>query len=694
MNFRIVVLRMFVLVLAVLWTIGCSGGGGGSSSPAGGGTTTSDGGGGTTSSGGGGTITLSGQVVVTSSQLAAAGFKAGDISRARAASVMFATTADSALPDATVTLYKMKADGTEEVVSGVTATTDANGNYTLDNIPPVQTGTGAATDFYYEVRATSGSLEVSAPAAPTADDTINISPETKIAAAMISDVASVPSVTAADVLPTAKAIELLRDAVFADIGNMSSFTLPSMAAGSDTQVGIAATAVSANSGNAEKLMRAFEALKEGLYLRENRASVSEERIASYLDRVTKAACNFQQNVKLPQLASAALAESFKAGTGFTLDQITSAYNQNGGNPPAMVNSLIAAYNGILNDLNTAASGTADIPDAALLGIYASNGELSSLSTGSTYHADQALALLQVMASPNQRCQIPLNYVGVSAGLTGNAALTTTPAFSDVEVYHQRMQCPQGSLEARVKVYAPQGTTVSGVTISANGISSMSLTTDDFPSPGTSNWKLSGGPQPACVDFNQTYTFTITATLSSGTITTTVTRKILDVPEARITLIAKDYSETGVVFTQGNTGQPNSPIKLASALSSERPLFKWTPVPGEDSAAAISAPAGSQIKYLYDISHFAINPGGGGGPESRDFVNCPVVQSNNGKFFDKDYVLSPIDCDVNKCNAALPDVQHVCRIHVQTVLVDEFDRTLGWSAGADLYYCIEGQSNCP
>jgi hypothetical protein len=684
--------KAFLWMFAILVFAGCSGGGGGSS-PA----TPPSG----TPTGSGGGHTITGQAAISLSQLTAASLRSGDSAGIKSVPVHFATTANSALPNATVKLYKISADGTETQVTGVTATTDTAGNYTLTNVPDAVTGTGSATDFYYEVRASSGGLDISAPVAPTADTTVNLSPESKIAAAMLSAVSNVPGVTSAAVLPAGNAIDLLRDIVFTNISQMSSFSLPSMAAGDESKVAIAAEAVSANNGNADKLMEAYDSLKEALYLDQNRPVVSEARIASYLERAVQSSCNYQQAAKLPQAAATALAGAFKAGTTFTLGQIANAYNHNGGNPAIDANGIVTAFSGVLNVLNTALTSSTDIPDAALGGIYISRGTLSSLSSSSSLEADQALLLLQAIAPSNQQCQVPLNYLGIAAELTGNTALTTTPSFDDIEVYHQRLQCGNnGSLEARVKLYLPQATTVSGVTISANGLkdqfgadltSALSLTIDNFPSAGTSNWILSGGPTQACLVFGQTYTFTITADLSTGPITTTVTRTPVDVPEAQITLMAKDYSETSVVFSQNSTGQPDNPIKLSASLSTERPVFKWSPAPGEDAAAAINAPAGTQIKYLYDVSHFDITHGG---PENRDLVNCPVVQNIDGKFFDKDYILSPIDCDVDRCNAAEPDVPHVCRIHVQTVLVDENNRILGWSAGADLYYCIEGQSNCP
>lgn len=667
-----------IAILVALSSIGCGGGGGTTSTTQGGGTP------GTTN-----TVTLVGQVAVSSSDLALAKLRKDQIARAKTAPIRFATTADSVLPDANITLYKVFADGTEEVVSGATTTTDANGNYTLANVPVAQTGTGAATDFYYEVRATSGALEVIAATAPTSNTTVNLSPESKIAAMMLSDVAEVPGVSTASVLPTEGTIENLSEMVYDNLSSMQNFTPPSTATSADDKVIIAANAVSANDGNAEKLMRAYEAQKEELYLQQNKSTVSESTVAGYLDRVTKAACDFNANTKLPQVVSSALAEAFKDGTAFTLDEVVTAFNSNNLGQDATVNGAISNFSGILDSLNTALKNKTDIPDDALLALYANRDDLTSLSSGTTLEADQALAMVQAMLPSDQRCQGGVDYVGLVSDLVGDPTIATTASFADIEVYHVRGSCPQGSLKARVQLYLPPGVTANSVTIAASGMKdinnntvlSVNLTAT-FPASGIWEYGNFNNNEYTCLTFNQTYTYTITADLNGADdLTTTITRTIVDLPEASISLI--DMA-TYTVSTQFSTGQPDQPIKITS----QRPMFKWLPAPGTP-PPSLGAPAGTQVKYLYDITHFNRNTGG---PENRDFVNCPGEQ-NNTRFYDKDYILSPIDCDVDKCNQALPDAQHVCRLHVQTVLVDEYDRTLAWSAGADMYFCIQGQTNC-
>lgn len=458
-----------IVILVVLSLISCGGGGGTTSTTT---NTTTNGGGTITTS----TVTLVGQVAVSSSDLALAKLRGDQIARAKAAPIKFATVADSALPDANVMLYKVFADGTEEAVPGVTATTDANGNYTLTDVPVAQTGTGAATDFYYEVRATKGDIEVQAATAPTGDTTVNLSPESKIAATMLSDVAEVPGVSTASVLPTEGTIEHLREMVYDNLSNMSTFTPPSTASTAEDKVIIAANAVSSNNGNAEKLMRAYEAQKEELYLQQNRSTVSESMVAGYIDRVTKAACNFNANTKLPQVASSALAEAFKDGTTFSLDELVTAFNSNNITQDTTVNGAITSFSNIMNNLNDAFEKKTDIPINALLALYANRDDMNSMSSGMKLEADQALTMVQAMLPPDQQCQGGVDYVGLVSDLVGDTSIATTPSFADIEVYHVRGSCPQGSLKARVQLYLPSGVTANSVTIAASGMKDINNNT--------------------------------------------------------------------------------------------------------------------------------------------------------------------------------------------------------------------------
>lgn len=645
------------------------------------------------------TVTLTGTAAVGAADLSLVATPA-EVALAKSKSIPFLTKADAVASGFDVSLYKISADGTEEQVSGVTATTDASGAYTLSDVPVATTGTGAATDFYYEVRATNGTLEIKAPTAPSADTTVNASPETKIAANLLTNVAQIPETGTPSVLPEKEAIEHVREMVAADVDEMTTFTPPSTSTAAEANVTIAAEAVSSNNRNSEKLRRMYELQQEAFYILQNKANLTTGDIASYLDRVTKAGCDFDSNMVLPQSASVTLATKLAAGSTYTVSEVVDAFNISSTTPDVTSDEAIAHFRAMQDALSTAFADKSDlssINSENLIALYVDRGDLTSLAADTALQIDQALAMVQAMLPTGNRCQGSRNfdYVSFVASLTDNDAMDLAPVFSDIEVYSQRFgSCTDAALRARVEVFLPHGVTVNIVSIAASGmtdtngvsLSSVHLTQSD---PNIPVWEYgTSDAQQACLAFGTAYEFTLTADFEGADdLSVPVLRTIVNLPEATITLVA-NYTET----TQFSTGQPADPV----AISDERPMFKWIPAPGTPSAD-LGAPDGSKIRYLYDITHFSRSDGGyagTGAPENGDLVNCPGEQ-NNTRLYDKNYILSPIDCDVDRCDAALgsPSGQHVCRLHVQTLLVDEYDRPLNYSAGADMYFCIIGQTNC-
>ena len=129
----------------------------------------------------GSTATISGQVAVSASDVSALGLSVLSCSEP-----VFRTLASSGLSGASATLYQIAADGTE-TDTNITATTDASGDYTLNNVPVLSSG------VYKAVASKSGSsatVAVSSLVAltTTASKTANIAPESSIAVAMYDDV--------------------------------------------------------------------------------------------------------------------------------------------------------------------------------------------------------------------------------------------------------------------------------------------------------------------------------------------------------------------------------------------------------------------------------------------------------------------------------------------------------------------------
>jgi hypothetical protein len=263
---------------------------------------------------------------------------------------------------------------------------------------------------------------------------------------------------------------------------------------------------------------------------------------------------------------------------------------------------------------------------------------------------------------------------------------STSIFKDIKIYNVRGSCPQGQLVVEIELELEEGVSVNNVTIqtentsindiNGNNVNYISMLKDNV---NLKKWTFGGfGNESVCVDFNKTYEFSINAHIEgSDDITIIESKKFMDIPAAKIT-IKLDQTE----YTQEGQNNPETPIAITENAQS----FKWTPNAGTPDPN-LEAQDGSKIKFFFDISHFNIKTGG---PDNK----CQM-QTSEALLYDLNSVLSSFECDVDKCNNTTGDENgtHVCRIHVQTVLVDTNDNTLGWGAGSDLYFCVKGQSNC-
>ena len=674
-----------VCVLSALVIISCGGGSSATTSDTG-----DDTGGGDDTSGT--TITLSGQVAVADTDLSLSALPAKTLAKARATLPKFKTIAKAVLPEATVSLYKVLADGTEEVVAGATATTDASGNYTIADVPVATGGTGAATDFYYEVRAASGDLEVIAPVAPEADTTVDVSPETHLAAKMLTDVVNV----AGDVLPRLETIENLRDLTKDELTDTlaDSVAIPSL--GNAATLVIAATAIGANNGNAEKALRTYEAEKEMLVLDAADATADAAEVGSYLERVTRQGCDFNTSFNLPETVREAMAESFIDDATVTPSDIVTAYNaNNGGDPEKTADGAVTDFGTILSDVETAIAGGEDIATADQGGMFVKR-ELSS----DTFATDTAMDIDQAVAFAQQLFPTPcqpgsFDSVGFVSDLTG-VDIAPTPSIVDFQLYQSMDSVcnsgptTRGRLNAEVQVYAAGGAVVNGVTISRDdNAASQALAQNGGANGAFSRWRLSGADNDVqanteffCVDLpSEAITYTITVDLGEDDpITETVTRTHVLVPEANISVIGEDGEEIAIPNENLDPGYLGVPVK--------RPVFKWSPAPGTPSESVVAnAPEGSKIKFVFELSYQNLSD------QVAQMGQCGSGGSAN-KLMDRNYFIANVDCDTAACAALVgldPD-DVLCRTNVQTYLVDENDRFLGQAAGNFRRYCYDADDD--
>lgn len=625
------------------------------------------------------TITLSGQVAVNASDVASLSLPP---TLALGIRPKFTTSADTPLANASVTLVKITADGTE--TTATTTTTDATGNYTLE-APAATGGTGAATDFYYEVRVTSGDVTVRAPAAPSADETVNVSPETHYAAEMLSDVQAISG----DVMPRPEAIENVRELVAEEIvDNADSLAIPSITASDSIQL-VTATALASNGGNAERALNAFEAEKEQLALE---TSTDTDDVGAYLETVAREGCNYSADFNFPESARDALAQAFISNATVTPTEIITAFNDNNGSATdSNVTTEVSEIDTMLTALDTAFSDQTEINSTNDIGLYVKRDLTAATFDASTeLKVDQAIAFTQgLFTTP---CQPQgFDFIGYISDLTGQD-IASTSAIVDRQIFQDSgFGCNggKGHLRSEIQVYTTGGTTVNGVTLSKNGGAAVSLTASNqngafsrwtLPAGNDAQAATDGNPTFYCMDLPSDVDYTINVDLEGASdLSETVAVQHRSVPEANISFVALDGTETQL---QNNATTPTN---------AKRPVFKWTPAPGVPESSVIAdAPAGSKIKFTFELSYINTSD------QQQSPLNnsaCPTGGSTV-KFLDRNYFIADSDCDIAACATAVGTSESniACRTNIQTYLVDENDRILGQAAGNFRQYCYDSNND--
>lgn len=697
MRRQIYCLTVFLVIPAFALFLNCGGGGGGDSDPEPGCCAES--------------YTLSGQAAVSDAD---ANLTVPPQLRAATKSIKpkFATTARAALPSATVTLFQINGDGTESQVDIGTVTTDDSGNYTIDEVPVASSGAGTSDDFYYEVRVTSGDLTVTAPTAPTTDTTVNVSPETHLAALMLTDVQDVEG----EALPRPGAIEDLRELTLDEVGTdlADSVELPSLTAG-DMQV-VAATAIASNGGNAEKGLTTFEAEKEFLLLDVADTEAAVDDVGAYLETIGKEACNFNEEFNLPETARDALADAFINDETVTPEALVATYNDNNGNDPdATTADAVADFDEILDNVDTAISDGSPIASGDQLGLFFKRDLTDDLFDSSTeLQIDQAMAFTQqLLPTP---CEAgAFDVVSFVSDLTGSATVSA-PSIVDKQIYNDNMvSCLGGTghLVVEIQVYATGGVTVNGVTLTDDGTKSLTRESTNGP---FSRWRRN--VQQGDNDFSTSFDcvplpsdpeYTIAVDLEGASdISEMVTAHHRLVPEASISFLDADGNETPLENNQ------------VTPTDSRRPIFKWSPAPGTpDSSVITDSPEGSELKFTFELSHVipqaTLNSWfGSGNVNEGPLSNCTIGGSDQ-RLMDQNYFIADSDCDLVACLAILQssptitfpnnsnqqvtkntsEIQEsdiVCRTNIGTFLVDENDRQLGSAAGNSRYYCYDSNDD--
>ncbi len=657
--------RRLAVMLSALVMVACGGGGsssGGNGAPAPG-------------------VTLSGQAVTNAALAAPAALGRATAASARSIQI----SAVQPIEGGEVSLYKVYPDGVKEPVDIGAVTTDASGNYEIPNIPIAETGNGLPTDFYYEVRITDDAgMDVRAPVAPGADTTVDVSPSTNLAAHILADVAKVPGQVDLPT-PAAELIESMRMMVSEDANTLEtngSIAVPDATVAGNSNVLASANGLASAGGDAEKLYKAVQFHSELITLANDNATTDADA-GAYIKRVTREGANQNANGNtLSALAANAMGQALIDDAMFTPTEIIAAYNANNGfDPDAILADKVDQFAELLGGVEDKFTGVEGAPEDLNVENQAALYTMRDLSSDTfdattPLDADQAVAFLQTLSlndsDPNSRVGNFGNNVDINAivsNLTEDDALAE-PAIADMQIYHNSgFGCNEGDgkghFMADVDVYAP-GLTVTGVTITSTdgtalGGNGVSL------SPAGKRWMSNTDGE--CVTLGTAVTYTVEATLSDESIvTTTVGRNHPGVPEAMTTV----------------DGNPTSTqMDNPDVFSVKRPVYTWES-PETVLASIDDAPAGSQIKYTYEFSHVTVSGLLAGGPLNADtYPSCKAVNSSGSlTMYSVDSFIPTVDCDIEACatDTGEDPGNVICRMNVQTFLVDEYDRLLGQAAG--------------
>ncbi len=652
------------------------------------------------------TITVSGSVLASSSDVMAvasyyekfkhylASFNPSVVAQAAQAT---GAASNTALNNAAVTLWKVfGGDTAASQVDIGTVTTDTSGAFQISNLEAAPAGSGANTDFYYEVRVAKGELTLRSPAAPRSDGTVNVSPETDLAAKILSDVVEVPS-DQSPPIPGSTVIESAREMVVQDVADLidaDSVTIPTVVgtAGQD-EVLATANGVAAAGGNAEKIFKAAAFESEYLSLSEEGANANTTDVSGYLSRVVRESCNQSTGDYFPQPIAEALANFFVSSDNtVTIAEIISAYNNHYAGTALVSENVLSEFTALLQNVESnqgvAANNISALTAEDQVALYIKRSlSANAITVNTELSIDQAAAFVQLMGSDSLGpCELDsqLDLYAFWGELIGDTALAT-PRVGGFQIYHNSgFGCNEGSGEGHfyAEVTAYRG---------AKNITSVVITSSDSSAlggDGTETLTLEGNryisnTNGVCVTLGSQVTYTITINFNDGnTAVRMVQRNHPRIPEASSEVLVSGSFVTG-------SGDSSSPTVVTTA----RPLYRWTSpsdmltsIINDSANTAVSsdlAVSSAVVKYTYEFSHVdttATNVS----PASV----CGSVSS--GRLYAVSSFMPTIDCDIQSCATALGiDASDVaCRINIQSYYVNRLDKILGQAAGHFRFFCVD------
>lgn len=541
----------------------------------------------TTTAAAGTTATLSGQVAVSSADLALAGASTFSI-----VEPTFRTLANTGLEGATVKLYEIAADGTE-TDTGITAITDSSGNYSMSNVPVLEDGvyktvaTKTVTDDQLEISALK---VIDTPGAKTS----NLAPETTVATKLfIKEINDKYTNVAVDKNALNDAIDIVVDDVEKLVQTQEKLSLPSNLVSRTDQMENAATGIAeAPDLNAKKAFDKIDMQNMG-----NNAVLSSNpnEAAKLLNNLSLQGVG--ESALIPSKINDVIAQEYVSGTTKTLSEVVDALDESFGSTSLDTATVTQAWQ---NDIDTMFSEVADITEGATDQLITNPAffvfnEAPSLSATTSLDMTKAVTLKNFVAQNYAQTDTFDGTRFASAlgfDLSGTDVSTNSAYFEDVNLYYGSYG--DWKTAGEVTLAIPDGSpTPETVVLIYDGIVVGTFAAE--PNLNTFRLEHEAGHVVVPSDAGTTYDYTLQATLSdASTITTSSTVQVFSIPSPSLYRIDNTPLDDDSSIIDGTSYRLYYSLPTATDI---RQVFVWSTPEVED----IPLPTGYSWAYAVEIT---------------------------------------------------------------------------------------------
>ena len=593
------------------------------------------------------------------------------------------------LKDANVTLYKVDTNASKSVVT--TTTTDKNGSYEIKELPVTKTD-GNLSDFYYEVEITDGNQTVSAPVAVSTggEKELNTSKATTIATKVLGEVvqSNEKNIT---IPPSEMIINNLSKAVKKDIEKVAN-KIDKIDLSDKNETTTMAGGLTTLNGSIEALEVASQFATDYKTLKADKNS-SVESYAGYLTRVLKRAC---KRVSINDVADATknplpyklakiVGEMEKNGEKLKIEVLINVMNGQVGFNDFNLN-YVNEYKNVLTAIeNKVAKGEGLTDIEAAIFFTMRDLKSASITKDTELALDQAITFIYAMYEQklenengndqNIMCQLGKadgaesktlaysnNLTKVVANIADKLSLPTNNFISDYVLFSDSGFGCSGKgthLRANISAYTKSGVKLKSVLISSSEKSDLNGTGSFLFNKvysGFAEVQKNG----ICVTTNKDINYTIVATFDDNTTDTlNISTRHYEVPESNNTYKGQQVSGDG-----SNPTDTNGVV---------RPLFTWNnPVVVKNNITG--APLLSKVVYTYELWHTTQT-------DPNSIVSNSCGKDETHRFYKTSAFIPSVDC--NTSCASNSDI--ICRVNIQTFLLDKFNKPIGQAAGGFTYF---------